>query len=69
MKKIMVCRTIAIAAESGVMKIAPGNKLEFDLKNGWRYQEKGSRFSANTEFIRLGFKEYKKILGLKQFSD
>ena len=57
----------SIIAESGVMKVAPGNKLEFDLKNGWRYQEKGSRFSTNTEFIRLGFKEYKKILDLSSF--
>ena len=57
----------SIVAESGTMKIAPGNKLEFDLKNGWRYQEKGPRFSANTEFIRLGFKEYKKMLDLSSF--
>ena len=51
-----------IVAESGTMKIADGNKLEFDLKNGWRYQEKGPRLSANTEYIRLGFKTYKKLL-------
>jgi lipopolysaccharide export system permease protein len=57
----------SIIAESGVMKVAPGNKLEFDLKNGWRYQEKGSRLTTNTEFIRLGFKEYKKILDLSSF--
>lgn len=57
----------SLIAESGVMKVAPGNKLEFDLKNGWRYQEKGSRLTTNTEFIRLGFKEYKKILDLSSF--
>lgn len=57
----------SIIAESGTMKIVPGNKLEFDLKNGWRYQEKGSRNSPNTELIRLGFKEYKKILDLSSF--
>ncbi|WP_018611374.1 LptF/LptG family permease [Segetibacter koreensis] len=57
----------SIIAESGVMKVAPGNKLEFDLKNGWRYQEKGSHMTTNTEFIRLGFKEYKKILDLSSF--
>ena len=56
-----------IIAESGIMKVAPGNRLEFDLKNGWRYQEKGSRFTTNTEFIRLGFKEYKKMLDLSSF--
>ncbi len=57
----------SIIAESGKMKVAPGNKLEFDLKNGWRYQEKGNRYSTNTEFIRLGFKEYKKMLDLSSF--
>lgn len=57
----------SLVAESGVMKITPGNKLEFDLKNGWRYQERGNRLTTNTEFIRLGFKEYKKILDLSSF--
>ena len=57
----------SLIAESGIMKVAPGNKLEFDLRNGWRYQEKGSRLTTNTEFIRLGFKEYKKILDLSSF--
>ena len=57
----------SLIAESGTMKVAPGNKLEFDLKNGWRYQEKGGRLTTNTEFIRLGFKEYKKILDLSSF--
>ncbi len=56
-----------IVAESGIMKIAQGNKLEFDLKNGWRYQERGPRISTNTEYIRLGFKEYKKMLDLSSF--
>ena len=56
-----------IVAESGTMKIAEGNKLEFDLKNGWRYQERGPRLSANTEYIRLGFKTYKKMLDLSSF--
>lgn len=57
----------SLIAESGVMKVAPGNKLEFDLKNGWRYEEKGNRLSTNTEFTRVGFKEYKKILDLSSF--
>ena len=57
----------SLVAESGVMKVAPGNKLEFDLKNGWRYQEKGGRLTTNTELIRLGFKEYKKMLDLSSF--
>jgi lipopolysaccharide export system permease protein len=41
----------SLIAESGTMKVASGNKLEFDLKNGWRYQEKGNRLTTNTEFI------------------
>jgi lipopolysaccharide export system permease protein len=57
----------SIIAESGIMKQAPGHKLEFDLKNGWRYQEKGNRLTTNTELIRMGFKEYKKILDLSSF--
>jgi lipopolysaccharide export system permease protein len=57
----------SLVAESGVMKVAPGNKLEFDLKNGWRYEEKGNRLTTNTEFTRVGFKEYKKILDLSSF--
>lgn len=57
----------SLIAESGIMKVAPGNQLEFDLQNGWRYQEKGNRMTTNTEFVRLGFKEYKKILDLSSF--
>ncbi|MDQ6814693.1 MAG: LptF/LptG family permease [Bacteroidota bacterium] len=57
----------SLIAESGIMKVAPGNKLEFDLKNGWRYEEKGNRLTTNTEFTRVGFKEYKKILDLSSF--
>lgn len=61
-----------IIAKSGIMRMA-GNKriLEFNLKDGWRYQEKGDRYNKNTEFIRIGFKEYSKQfdlsnLGLKR---
>src|SRR5205085_4262420 len=57
-----------LVAESGIMRISDDKQfLEFDLKNGWRYQEKGNRLTTNTEFIRLGFKEYKKILDLSSF--
>ncbi|MDB5249993.1 MAG: YjgP/YjgQ family permease [Segetibacter sp.] len=56
----------SLIAESGTMNTR-GDKLEFDLKNGWRYQEKGSRLTTNTEFIRLGFKEYKKVLDVSSF--
>ena len=54
-----------IIAKSGIMRTT-GNKrfLEFNLKDGWRYQEKGDRFDKNTEYIRIGFKEYSKQFDL-----
>jgi lipopolysaccharide export system permease protein len=54
-----------IIAKSGIMRTT-GNKryLEFNLKDGWRYQEKGDRYNKNTEFIRIGFKEYSKQFDL-----
>jgi len=57
----------SLIAESGIMKVAPGNQLEFDLKNGWRYEEKGNRLTTNTQLTRVGFKEYKKMLDLSSF--
>jgi lipopolysaccharide export system permease protein len=58
----------SMIAESGTMNISSDKKfLEFNLNNGWRYQEKGNHLTTNTEFIRLGFKEYKKILDLSSF--
>jgi len=54
-----------IIADRGIMRVTPNKRfLEFNLKDGWRYQEKGDRFSANTEFIRIGFKEYTKQFDL-----
>ena len=32
--------------------------------DGWRYEERGEKISDKSEFIRLGFKEYKKVLDL-----
>ena len=58
----------SLIAESGIMKVSDDKRsLEFDLRNGWRYEEKGNKYTTNTEFIRLGFKEYKKILDLSSF--
>jgi len=58
-----------LVAESGVMRIsADKHFLELNLRNGWRYEENGNRLTTNTEFIRLGFKEYKKILDLSSFT-
>ena len=52
-----------IVAKSGIMRVTKDKRfLEFTLRDGWRYQERGDR--TNSEFIRLGFKEYKKVLDL-----
>jgi lipopolysaccharide export system permease protein len=54
-----------IVAKSGVMNITDNRRyLEMRLKDGWRYEEKGQRYSTNSDFIRLGFKEYKKQFDL-----
>lgn len=57
-----------LLAESGVMRITADKRfLEFVLKKGWRYEEKGQRSTTNTEFTRMGFQEYKKVFDLKSF--
>ncbi|MBL7970507.1 MAG: LptF/LptG family permease, partial [Prolixibacteraceae bacterium] len=54
-----------IVAEKGVMKISDDEKfLEFNLENGSRYQERGNVMDTATEFIRLGFKNFKKLFDL-----
>jgi lipopolysaccharide export system permease protein len=54
-----------IVAKKGIMKVTPNQQfLEFTLKDGWRYEERGDRYSTHSDFIRLGFKEYKKVLDL-----
>ncbi len=58
-----------IIARDGILHVLPGKRLlEFDLKNGWRYQERGeSSTGQGTEYIRIGFKEYKKQFDLSAF--
>ena len=57
-----------LIAESGVMRVTKDKQfLEFVLKNGWRYEEKGARNVTNTQFTRMGFSEYKKVFDLKSF--
>lgn len=52
-------------AKSGIMRVTDDKRfLEFNLKDGWRYQEKGNVYEKNSEFIRIGFKEYKKRFDL-----
>lgn len=57
-----------IVARSGEMKVSLDKHfLEFNLKDGWRFEERGNRMATNTEYIRLGFKEYKKVFDLSSF--
>ena len=57
-----------IVAESGKMNISSDKKfLEFHLHNGWRYEERGPSYGINTDYIRLGFKDYKKVFDLSSF--
>ena len=55
----------SIVAEKGTMGFSADKKfLEFTLYNGFRYQERGNSVDTSTEFIKLGFKEYKKLFDL-----
>ncbi len=55
----------SIIAEKGVMTISEDKKfLEFNLQNGFRYQENGNIGDSTTEFIRLGFTSFKKLFDL-----
>jgi len=55
----------SIVAEKGIMGISTDKKfMEFTLYNGYRYQERGNPMDTTTEFIQLGFKEYKKLFDL-----
>jgi lipopolysaccharide export system permease protein len=54
-----------IIANSGIMKVSPDKQfLIFTLKDGWRYEERGQKTTIKSDYIRLGFKEYKKVLDL-----
>ena len=55
----------SIIAEKGVMTVSADKKfLEFNLTNGFRYQESGNGTDSATEFIRLGFSSFKKLFDL-----
>ncbi len=55
----------AITAEKGVMKTSQSDDfLEFNLENGYRYQENGQSNDSSTEYIRLQFREFKKLFDL-----
>lgn len=56
-----------VVSEKGTMKMSPDKKfLEFNLRNGHRYQEKGGMSGGDNEFTRLGFREYNKLFDLSQ---
>ncbi len=57
-----------IVADSGQMKVSADKRyLEFYLRSGWRNSERGDHSTTNTEFTRMGFKEYKKVFDLSSF--
>ena len=58
-----------IVADSGKMIVTPDKQsLEFILKSGWRYQEdKESGVAVGTRLMRMGFKQYKKVMDLSSF--
>lgn len=54
-----------IVADRGIMRISANKQfLEFTLLNGTRSEERGQRYNTNSEYIRMSFKEYKKVLDL-----
>jgi len=55
-----------LIARSGVMRVTEDKRfLEFLLKDGWRYQERGgNNVQEAGEYIRIGFKEFKKQFDL-----
>ncbi len=64
-EKDRTLRDNIIIAKKGIMKVSPDKRfLEFRLIDGWRYSERGSRINLNTEFIRLGFSEFKKVFDM-----
>lgn len=53
-----------ITASDGVMRANENRRyLEFVLRNGWRYEERGNN-TAGTDYVRLGFKEYKRLFDI-----
>lgn len=51
-------------ARKGLMHISADKRfLELTLKDGWTYQEQDERTPKN-KFLRIGFKDYKKVLDL-----
>ena len=57
-----------IIASDGVMRVSENKRyMDFILKNGWRYEERTNQGTQATDFIRMGFKEYKRQFDLSSF--
>lgn len=57
-----------IVAADGVMRVSENKRfMEFILKDGWRYEERGTIADSATDYIRMGFKEYKRQFDLSSF--
>ena len=57
-----------IVADSGKMTVTPDQRtLNFVLQSGTLYREKGDRSNVGTNFVRMSFKKYKKVLDLTSF--
>lgn len=58
-----------LIARDGVMKpSADKRNLDIVFKNGWRYEERGGKKDSITDYIRLGFKEYKMQMDISSFT-
>jgi len=58
-----------IISESGKMNVSADKKfLEFRLRNGNRYSEKGDFNSIKNEYVKMSFKEYNKLFDLTQLN-
>lgn len=58
-----------VISESGKMVTGSDKKfLEFQMKNGHRYEETFNYDSRQTEFVNLGFREYTKLFDLSQLN-
>ena len=55
-----------IVAQSGIMRVTNNKRLlEFNLRDGWRYQERGTPYDpSHNEYVRVGFKTYNKQFDL-----
>lgn len=57
-----------LIAQDGKMSVTADKKfIVFDLQKGWRYEERGTNATGQTDLVRLGFKDYKKVFDLGSF--